>query len=74
MKRFALAIALACVLAGSALAGDIHTVDAPAPADIHTPGAAPPGDVHTVDAAAPGDMGSGGLAAQALLTILDLLY
>jgi len=31
MKRFALAIALACVLSGSALAGDAHTVGAPAP-------------------------------------------
>ena len=32
MKRFALAIALACVLSGKALAGDMHTVGAPAPA------------------------------------------
>jgi hypothetical protein len=44
MKRFALAIALTCVLSGSVLAGDAHTVGAPAPV-------APP---------APGDMGSGG--------------
>lgn len=63
MKRFALAIALACVLSGSALAGDIHTVDAHAP-----------GDVPSTDAPAPGDMGNGGLAAQALLTILDLVF
>jgi hypothetical protein len=34
MKRFALAIALACVLCGPALAGDAHTVGAPAPAPI----------------------------------------
>jgi opacity protein-like surface antigen len=31
MKRFLLVIALACVLSGSALAGDIHSVGAPAP-------------------------------------------
>ena len=29
MKRFALAIALACVLSGSALAGEVHTPGAP---------------------------------------------
>jgi hypothetical protein len=63
MKRFALVIALACVLSGSALAGDIHTADAPAP-----------GDQHGADAPAPGDQGNGGLAAQALLTILDLAF
>jgi multidrug resistance efflux pump len=31
MKRFLLAIALACALSGTALAGDIHSVGAPAP-------------------------------------------
>ncbi len=74
MKRLALAIALACVLSGSALAGDMHSTDAPVPGEIHTPGAAPPGDIPSTDAPAPGDMGSGGLAAQALLTILDLVF
>lgn len=44
MKRFVMAIALACVLSVSALAGDIHTTGAPSPV-------APP---------APGDMGNGG--------------
>lgn len=41
MRRFALAIALACVLSGTALAGDVHSVDAPAPAPsgiTQTPG------------------------------------
>ena len=62
MKRFALAIALACVLSGSALAGEIHSGgDAPAPGEIHTP-----------VATAPGEMGNGGFTA--LLTILDLVY
>ena len=32
MKRFALAVALVCVLSGAALAGDMHTTGAPAPA------------------------------------------
>ena len=37
MKRFALAIALACALSGSALAGDIATPGAPSPGEILTP-------------------------------------
>lgn len=32
MKRFLLAIALACALSGTALAGEIHSTGAPAPA------------------------------------------
>ena len=71
MKRLALAIALACVLSGSALAGDTHSTDAPAPGEVHTPGAAPPGDMgNGID---DGEMGNG-LATQALLTILDLVF
>jgi len=31
MRRFAIAVALACVLSGTALGGDVHSVDAPAP-------------------------------------------
>lgn len=31
MKRFALAVALACVLSASVLAGDIHSTGAPEP-------------------------------------------
>jgi hypothetical protein len=38
MKRFALAVALACVLSGSVLAGDAHSVGAPAPAPGETQG------------------------------------
>jgi hypothetical protein len=37
MKRFLLAIALACVLSGSVLAGDIHSVGAPAPGETQGP-------------------------------------
>ena len=31
MKRFVLAVALACALSGTILAGDIHTTDLPVP-------------------------------------------
>jgi len=72
MKRFALAIALACALAGSALAGDIHSVGAPSPV-------APPaaGDMandakqgHGGRTDDDGNQGAGGIA----LLILDWLF
>ncbi len=77
MKRFALAIALACVLSGSALAGDIATPGAPAPSNPP-----PPGEMGNGGSLAPGDMGSGGVvgdmgnggAATVLLTLLDLVF
>lgn len=31
MKRFALAVALACALSSTTLAGDVHTAGSPAP-------------------------------------------
>lgn len=62
MKCFALAIVLACVLSGSAFAGDGHTVGAPDP----PPPA--PGDMHGTDA--PGEMPISGL----LLTLIDLAF
>lgn len=31
MKRFVIAVALVCILSGTVLAGDVHSVDAPAP-------------------------------------------
>lgn len=37
MKRFALAVALVCVLSGSVFAGDAHTVGAPAPGATQGP-------------------------------------
>jgi len=73
MKRFVLAIALACALAGSALAGDIHSVGAPAPV-------APPAAGDTDN---DGNQGSGGLvddddgnqgAGGIALLILDWLF
>lgn len=61
MKRFAMAIALVCVLVGTAFAGDIPSVPAPPP----------PGP-----AATEGDMGSGGFAEaitdEILLVIFDV--
>lgn len=38
MKRFVLAIALACALSGAAFAGDIHTAGAPEPVPGDTQG------------------------------------
>ena len=81
MKRFALAIALACALSGSALAGDIATPGAPAPGDQGASGVV--GDMDGGGAAATGDMGngidegemgSGRLAAPVILAILDLVF
>ena len=68
MKRFALAIALACVLSGSAFAGDSHTGGAPAPGETSGPPA--PGDMGNGDRTDDGNQGTGGLA----LLILDLLF
>ena len=71
MKRFALAIALACALSGSAFAGDGHTVgapDPPPPGDIHGTDSPAPGDGHNVDS--PGEMPISGL----LLTLIDLAF
>ena len=61
MKRFALAIALVCVLVGTALAGDIPSVPAPPP----------PAPAETE-----GDMGGGGFAEaitdEIVLAIFDV--
>jgi hypothetical protein len=62
MRHFALAIALACALSGSVLAGDIHTAGAPEPA---------PGDAHSTDAPAPTTQSS--VAAEVMLAILSLI-
>ncbi len=60
MKRFALALALACVLSGSTLAGDGHGPGAPEPVTPPTTGE--PGTIHT------------GFTSIIVLTILDLVY
>lgn len=75
MKRFALAIALACVLSGSVLAGDVHSPAAPAPGD-------PPATGDMGNGIDDGNQGNGGIVDDgnqgsgtlALLTILDLVF
>ena len=65
MKRFALAIALACVLSGTALAGEIHSTGAPAPA---------PGDIPSTGAPATSGATHGpGIATAVILAILSLV-
>jgi hypothetical protein len=65
MKRFVLAVTMACALSGSALAGDIHSTGAPAPA---------PGDIHTTGAPAPAPTTqSSSVNATVILTILSLV-
>jgi len=81
MKRFALAIALACVLSGSVLAGELATPDAPAPGDMGNGGAvALDGEMgNGID---DGNQGNGGIVDDgnqgsgtlALLTFLDLVF
>ncbi|MBC8028529.1 MAG: hypothetical protein H7Z16_00290 [Pyrinomonadaceae bacterium] len=72
MKRFLMAIALACALSSSTLAGDIPSVGAPSPP--------PPATNQITSAPLPGDIPSDGFAAQvsdaarsAFLTVLGLV-
>jgi hypothetical protein len=68
MKRFAMIIALTCVLSGTALAGDIPSSGAPAPGDIPSSGAPSParaGDVPSTGAPSP--------IVTMILTILSLV-
>jgi hypothetical protein len=72
MKRFLMALALACLLAVPALAGDISTSGSPAPP--------PNGTTQTTTPASPGEVPSVGAAEQlsdaalsALLTALGFL-
>jgi hypothetical protein len=61
MKRSLAALALTCVLFGSAMAGTIPTCGAPEPGNTQGPGAT-----------APGDIPSTGISIW--LTILDLAF
>lgn len=73
MKRFLIAIALACVLPASALAGEVPTGGLVSPP--------PPGTAQTSSATTPGNIPTGGFVQQlsdeatmdALLAILGLL-
>lgn len=62
MKRFAVALALACALSGTTLAGNIPTSDIVEPGETHTP----------PSVTAPGEIPSTGVSI--LLTILDLAF
>jgi hypothetical protein len=68
MKRFALAIALACVLSGSALAGDVHSTGAPEPGDMGNGGNQGSGGRDD------GNQGSGNFASLLNDIILDLVF
>lgn len=79
MKRFVSAIALTCVLAVSALAGDLATggLMSPAPGDVPTGGVTSPAPTGTTS---PGEMPTGGFTEQvsdaalsALLSVLGLV-
>ena len=72
MKRFVLAVTLACALATTTLAGEIPSTGTPEPGDINNPGASVLGDQGNGGLADDGDQGSGNLAA--LLSILDLVF
>lgn len=79
MKRLLSAIALTCLLAGSALAGDLPTagVASPSPGDLPTAGISSPASTGTTS---PGDLPTSGFAEQvsdaalsALLSVLGLV-
>jgi hypothetical protein len=73
MKRFALAIALACALTGTALAGEIHTtgVQEPDPPVASSPAApASTGEIHTTGAT----QESSDMLASVILTFIGLAF
>lgn len=68
MKRFVTVIALSCALSASALAGDVPSVGAPAPASN--------GMTETTDSTSPGDIPTDGkseLSSEALSALLSAL-
>lgn len=68
MKRFVMALALACVISGTALAGDVPSTGAPAPGDVPSTGAPSParaGYIPSTGAASP--------IVTVILTILSLV-
>lgn len=82
MKRFVIAIALACVLSGTALAGEIHTAGlVPPPPPPGAAQTASPGDIPGVDFTSPDEIPSTGFTGEmptcglsVWLTILDLAF
>lgn len=71
MKRLVMAIALACVISSTALAGIVHSTDGPSPADPPPPGdMGNGGNQGSGNLDDDGNQGAGGIA----LLILDLLF
>jgi len=71
MKRFVITVALACVLSGTALAGNIPTGGEPSPGNIPMT-ESDPGNIPTGGSPSPGEIPIGGLSA--LLAILELMF
>ena len=69
MKRFAMAVVLACALSGTALAGLIPSTGITAPPPDET---TQPGHIPSTDSASPGEVPATGLSI--LLTALDLVF
>jgi hypothetical protein len=68
MKRFAMSLALLCVLSAPVLAGDVPTCGLPVAGNIPTSGE--PGEIPIGGIQSSGEMPTGGL----VLTILNLLF
>lgn len=71
MKRLVMAIALACALSGTALAGDIHTTGAPEPPPPQASSSV--GDSHSTGAPEPSPQASSTVMATVLLIIVNAL-
>ncbi len=70
MKRLLSAIALTCLLAVSALAGDLPTAGLTSPGDLPTAGVSSPAPTGTTS---PGDLPTAGFAEQVSNTALSAL-
>ena len=73
MKRFLAAMALACVISVSSLAGEIPTAGITSPAPDGTTTATTPGDVPTSGVASPSGETETSVTTTVILTILSLL-
>jgi hypothetical protein len=72
MRRFFASLGLACLLSGSALAGEIPSLGAPQPPPPAITSTTSPGDIPI--SGAPGDVPTvGGTVLSALLTVFNLL-
>lgn len=72
MKRFAMALVLACALSGTAMAGDVPSTGIVSPPPPPPNATAQFDNIPSTDSTSPGDMPTCGLAV--LLTILDLAF